>query len=134
MNRLRSLWIGPRASLWFVLSLIRTCNAWLKGRLRVIAPAPDFAAIVKPALDPGVADNRGDLQVLGRMLDALGFVAKATADPQRHASLANATCNVYRELCRARPLIRAAPARRRACLLKRSLRKASAIATPKKRP
>ena len=97
-----------------------------RGRLRVIALAPDFAAIVKLALDPIVAHSQGDLQVLGRMLDALGFVAQATLDPQRHASLANATRNVYRELCRIEPLIRSAPARRRARLLERSLRKASA--------
>ena len=95
-------------------------------RLRVIALAPDFAAIVKLALDPIVAHSRGDLQVLGRMLDAPGFVAQATLDPQRHASLANATRNVYRELCRIEPLIRSAPARRRARLLERSLRSASA--------
>lgn len=97
-----------------------------RGRLRVIALAPDFAAIVKLALDPIVAHSRADLQVLGRMLDALGFVAQATLDPQRHASLANATRNVYRELCRIEPLIRSAPARRRARLLERSLRSASA--------
>ncbi|CDS51621.1 hypothetical protein [Polaromonas sp. CG9_12] len=96
-----------------------------QGRLRVIAPAPDFAAIVKLALDPVVAHSRGDLQVLGRMLDAIGFVAKASADPQRHASLAHATRNIYRELCRVEPLIRSAPARRRARLLERSLRNAS---------
>ena len=58
-----------------------------RRRLRVIALAPNFTAIVKLALDPIVAHSRGDLQVLGRMLDALGFVAQATLDPQRHASL-----------------------------------------------
>lgn len=96
------------------------------GQLRVIAPAPDFAGLVKLAFDPVVAHSRGDLQVLGRMLDTLAFVAQATADPQRHASLASATRNVNRELCLAEPLIRSAPARRRARLLERSLRKGSA--------
>jgi uncharacterized membrane protein len=97
-----------------------------QGRLRVIAPAPDFSGILKLAFDPVVAHSRGDLQVLSRLLDALGFVRQATTDPQRHASLASATRDVYRELCRIEPLIRSAPARRRARLLERSLRKASA--------
>ena len=98
----------------------------VQGRLRVIAPAPDFASLLKLAFDPVVAHSRGDLQVLSRLLDALGFVRQATADPQRHACLASATRNIYRELCRAEPLIRSAPARRRARLLERSLRKSSA--------
>lgn len=105
-----------------------------QGRLRVIAPAPDFGAIVKLALDPIVAHSRGDVQVLGRMLGILDFVAQATVDPQRHASLANATRNVYRELRRIEPPIRSAPARRRARLLERSLRKSSATANPNKQP
>ena len=112
----------------------------VQGRLRVIAPAPDFASLLKLAFDPVVAHSRGDLQVLSRLLDALGFVRQATADPQRHACLASATRNIYRELCRAEPLIRSAPARRRARLLERSLRKSSAGSAqassqlPKERP
>ena len=94
----------------------------VQGRLRVIAPAPDFAGLLKLAFDPVVAHSRGDLQVLSRLLDALGFVRHATADLQRHACLASAARNIYRELCRADPLIRSAPARRRARLLERSLR------------
>jgi hypothetical protein len=52
-----------------------------RRRLRVIALAPDFAAIVKLALDPIVAHSRGDLQMLGRMLDAPGCWSARCAKP-----------------------------------------------------
>lgn len=93
------------------------------GRLRIIAPAPNFATMLRLALDPVVAHSRGNVQVLECMIDALCLIRLATREPSRLPCLASATRNVYRELCRVEPLIRSAPARRRARLLERSLRR-----------
>lgn len=96
------------------------------GRLRLIAIAPDFAEMLRLAIDPVVVHSRGNQQVLERLLDALRFIRMATRDASRLPCLANATRNVYRELCRIEPVIRSAPARRRARLLERSLRRSIA--------
>ncbi len=42
--------------------------------------------------------SRGDLQVLGRVLDALEIIGSVTADSERRTDLAEISRSVYREL------------------------------------
>ncbi len=93
-----------------------------EGRLRVIAPAPDFACMLAQAFDAVLQHSRGDVQVLGRLLDALATVGAATQDRRRQLDLAKVTRSVYGELQRIEPRIRSVLLRRQARTLERGLR------------
>lgn len=99
------------------------------GQLRIIAPAPDFAALLRLSLGPVVAHSRGDLQVLCRLMDVLSAVRRASCDARRLPCLLSAVKDVQRALCAVEPRIRSAPARRRAKLMLRAIRKDMAAAT-----
>lgn len=73
------------------------------GELRVIAPAPQFGSLLALAFLPVVAHSRGDLQVLARLVDALGVVAHACAWPQRRCDLLPLAHELRGELDGARP-------------------------------
>lgn len=92
------------------------------NRLRVIAPSPDFAAMLALTIDPIVFHSRGDLQVLARLLDALATIAGAARDTERQHQVARACQVIYRELQRADPPLRSVLLRRRARTFARSLR------------
>ena len=98
------------------------------NRLRVIAPAPDFAAMLALTINPIVQHSRGDVQVLERLLDALATVASATRDTERRRHVARACQVVYRELQRVEPPLRSVLLRRRARAFARSLRQGVAPA------
>jgi uncharacterized membrane protein len=84
------------------------------GRLRVIAPGPQFADLLGLAFGAVIRHSRGDLEVLGRLLAALAAVQGATTDAGRRNDVAAVICDVQRELRRVEPAIRAAGLRRRA--------------------
>lgn len=94
------------------------------GQLRLIAPAPDFSDLLALAFEPVVHHSGSDLQVLGRLLDALEAIARVTQDPARRRPLAAVARDVRRQLNQVRPAARAASARRRARTLEGSLRRA----------
>lgn len=91
------------------------------GQLRVIAPASDFEGLVAGALDPIVRHSRGDLQVLGSVLDAISTVAGAVASPDRALVLRRRLGHLGREAARVRPRSHAATVRRRIVELDRRL-------------
>ena len=100
-----------------------------QGRLRVIAPSPDFAAMLALTINPIVQHSRGDVQVLARLLDALATVAGATRNTERRRDVARAGQVVYGELQRVEPPTRSALLRRRARTFLRSLREGVAPAS-----
>lgn len=92
------------------------------GHLRLIAPAPGFGDMVSGAFDPVVRHSRGDLQVIGSVLDALATVAAAVDAPERRHALRRSLAGLGHEVARVRPRSRAAPLRRRIMELERRLR------------
>lgn len=77
------------------------------GRLRVIAPAPEFARMLSLAFDQIVAHSRGDVQVLWRTVEALRTVA-SMAPPSRRTALAAMARALERALHDVKPRRRAA--------------------------
>lgn len=73
------------------------------GRLRVVAPAPDFGAICDLALRPVVQHARLDLQVIGRVLDALEGVTAAVCVAGRRRGLDRIVRDLHAELAQVRP-------------------------------
>lgn len=96
------------------------------GQLRVLVPAPDFAAMVDGAFTPVVQHTGGDVQVLQRVLQAVRIIARATAAPQRLAVLERLVHGARQELRTVRPASRAAGALAQARELQQELRQARA--------
>lgn len=84
------------------------------GRLRVIAPVPEFSDFPMAALAPVIRHSRGDVQVLGAALRALETVCAAASRNGRAAALRQVLAEVQIELGRVRPRQRARALRRRA--------------------
>lgn len=93
-----------------------------KSQLRVIAPAPGFAEFLALAFEPVVHHSGTDLQVLGRVLDALDAIERVTRDPARRRPLAAVVRDVRSQLKQVRPAVRAAGLNRRARAMEASLR------------
>ncbi|MGV3570633.1 MAG: DUF2254 domain-containing protein [Ramlibacter sp.] len=91
------------------------------GGLRVIAPAPEFGRLVGDALDPLLQHSRGDVQVLGSLLDAIETVAASTEAPQRRGTLLRRLRAVRWEAGQVRPRARVAGLRQRIAALEREL-------------
>jgi uncharacterized membrane protein len=83
------------------------------GQLRVIAPAPDFGAMCDLALRPVVQQARLDLQVIGRVLDAVEGIAAAACTRERQRGLDGVVRDLHAELARVRPRRRAREAMNR---------------------
>ncbi|MCE3269783.1 MAG: hypothetical protein K0S57_180 [Ramlibacter sp.] len=73
------------------------------GRLRVIAPAPDFRVMCELALLPVVRHARLDLQVIGRVLDAVEAIAAAACTGDRRRGLDRIARDLHAELAQVRP-------------------------------
>lgn len=69
-----------------------------EGRLRVIAPAAGFGELAQLAYGAIVRHSRGDIQVLGRVLDALEVIGSVTVDSERRGDLSELSREIYREL------------------------------------
>ncbi len=93
-----------------------------EGKLRVIAPAPDFADMLALAFDPLLQHGRDDMQVLGRLLDALDMIGATANNTHRRVALSAVARKLYRELQRVRPPSRSVLLRPRARMLGRTLR------------
>lgn len=83
------------------------------GKLRVIAPAPDFGALCDLALRPVVRHARLDLQVIGRVVDALEGIAAAACTRERRRALERIVRDLHAELAQVRPRGRARAAVKR---------------------
>lgn len=92
------------------------------GRLLAIAPAPAFQPMLALAFEPLLAHCRGDVQVLTRLVDAVGVVEQATSDRDRRESLGRLLRDVRLELRRARRSSRSTAARDQASRLAARLR------------
>lgn len=90
-----------------------------QGHLRVIAPAPDFTVILEQVFGPVLHHSRGDLQVLGRIVNALGAIRRSARGADRRAAVAAVSRELRRQLRRVDPPVRAARARRQARALER---------------
>jgi uncharacterized membrane protein len=77
------------------------------GKLRVIAPAPDFGELLTMSLRPVLHHSRGDLQVLARVTVALDTVQARTRDARRRSDLRAVVQELQRELLAVRPNERA---------------------------
>jgi uncharacterized membrane protein len=83
-----------------------------QGRLRVIAPAPDFSRILEQVFGPVLHHSRRDLQVLGRMVDALAAIRRSARDADRRSSVAAVSRELRRQLRGVEPSVRAIRTRR----------------------
>jgi uncharacterized membrane protein len=83
------------------------------GRLRVIAAAPDFGALVDETLVPVVSNARGDVVVLRHVLDALERIGADLVVPERGRALRGCLAQLRWELARVRPRRRSAELRQR---------------------
>lgn len=98
------------------------------GLLRVIAPAPSYRALVVLAFSAIVTHSRGDVQVLGRVLEQVEAIAAGVETPPRRRVLALVARAVARAL-RAERSIEARLVRARARRVGASLRTARAPAS-----
>ncbi|RYF14039.1 MAG: DUF2254 domain-containing protein [Comamonadaceae bacterium] len=85
-----------------------------EGELRVIAPVPEFGALLMVALAPVIRHSRGDLEVLDAVLRALETVRAAAGRNGRAGALRQVLGEVQIELGRIRPRQRGRALRRRA--------------------
>jgi uncharacterized membrane protein len=84
-----------------------------EGRLRVVAPAPDFGGFLRQGLRPVVRHCGGNLQVLESAATALARVAEAVQQPRRMLAVHALAGEIQIELARVRPRSRTAALRRR---------------------
>lgn len=83
------------------------------GRLRVVAPAPDFASLLSLGLGTIVHHSRGDLQVLDRILRSMQVIRGAALTPRRSQEMAPLVEDLRLELHGITPAARASPLLRR---------------------
>lgn len=82
------------------------------GVLRVIAPSPDLAHLLALTLRPVLHHSRGDMQVLDRVVVALGTIGDRLPDARQRMALNAMLGETRRELKAVRPPGRAAAALR----------------------
>lgn len=92
------------------------------GQLRLLVPAPDFAAMLDLAFTPVVQQTGGNVQVLRRLLQAVAVIASATDAPGRRETLGRLVRDIRRELRTVRPAGRASEVLREAQALQQQLR------------
>jgi uncharacterized membrane protein len=78
------------------------------GELRVIAPAPDLASLLALVFRPVLHHSRGDMQVLGRVVVALGTIGERLHGERRREVLEAPLAELRQELNAVRPRARAA--------------------------
>lgn len=93
------------------------------GRLRVIAPVPDFRSMLRLAFGAVVHHARNDPLLLARILRSLDHIASACADPDRRAGTAQLAAAVHRTLAQGERTAAVILARRQAKALLDSLRR-----------
>ena len=102
---------------------IPDANRTAGGRLRVIAPVPDFRSILRLAFGAVVHHARNDPLLLARIVRSLDHIASACADPDRRAGTAQLATAVHRTLAQGERTAAVILARRQAKALLDSLRR-----------